>query len=611
LLAITNRLAGVGILGLLVLLPSPAMGADPENCLSCHRYRGLARINDDGGTVRLFYVDPTYYDHFLGPHAAVPCTGCHPRNEVEVIPHKPVSRVNCTTACHLSAPERLEIRFGHDAIAGMLESSVHKPEVLTQSNLLLGDPLAAGQSQCLLCHDEPTFRWANETWAEQQASVGRCNVCHDQQLPVNTRYFFWHVHARSRPARSHHDLTRACAMCHSNPQIKQHFEMPDATASYLASFHGKGMQLGSQSTASCLDCHVSQLQNIHLMQSHEQAGAPTSPEQLPITCRSAACHPTSGYRVSTAAVHLDLSAGHSIEFFIALLFVVLILFTFGPSVLLQSLELLQIVVGRHDPAHHDRRHLADELQKLPQGRQALTRFTPHQRVQHWILFLCFTLLVVTGFPIKFADRAWAANVVNFVGGLSLARSVHRIAGFTLIAGFTYHFLYVALFTWKQKRRKSQGLIRTILELPMVMGWHDVKQLFHLLGYLFFLRRTRPEAGRFSLKEKFEYFGVFWGCSLLGVTGVLMWANAWTTEYLTGRVLTAASLVHTFEAFLALLHVGVIHMIGVIFSPTVFPLSPAMFTGRTPSDELAEAHAALVVEAEQQAKSEPAGEVRHG
>jgi cytochrome b subunit of formate dehydrogenase len=72
----------------------------------------------------------------------------------------------------------------------------------------------------------------------------------------------------------------------------------------------------------------------------------------------------------------------------------------------------------------------------------------------------------------------------------------------------------------------------------------------------------------SLEEKFEYIGVFWGTFVLGATGLLMWFNAWTTRYLPGRILTIATLIHTFEAFLALLHVGIVHMVSVIFSPGV-------------------------------------------
>jgi formate dehydrogenase gamma subunit len=234
--------------------------------------------------------------------------------------------------------------------------------------------------------------------------------------------------------------------------------------------------------------------------------------------------------------------------------------------------------------------------KTPEGRHALTRFTVHQRVQHWILAICFISLCLTGFPIKFSDRAWAGWVIRLLGGLPNARAIHRIAGVVLIVGFFYHFLYIFAYALKEKRRTGKSWLRVILDLPMVTNPQDIRQLFQQLGYLLFLKPTRPPLGRFSLKEKFEYFGVFWGSALLGVTGILMWANPWTTKYLTGRVLTVALLVHGFEAFLALLHVGVIHMIGVIFSPVVFPLSRAMFSGGTPVEELAEAHAGYVDEA---------------
>lgn len=596
---------------LLAASASTAFAADPENCLSCHRYRGLGRVSEDGREVHLYHVDPNYYDRALGPHARLRCTDCHPREEVEVIPHQPVSPVNCTTACHLTQAGNVEVLFSHEAIAGMLEQSVHKAEALDRTNELLGRPLREGQARCLLCHDEPVFRRAVENWAAQEAPISRCDVCHGPELPVDTRFMFWHVHARSRPARSNADITRGCAVCHSNPRIREAFEMPDATASYLASFHGKAMMLGSETTAGCLDCHVGQMQNIHLMQSAEQPGSPIAGPQLPDTCRSPACHPTAGAAISSAAIHLELSTSRGIEYFIAALFIVLILFTFGPSVVLQALEMLQIVLGRHDPDQHRNEALAARMLKDPRGRAALKRFTPHQRVQHWCLAIGFTVLVLTGFPIKFADREWARVLVDAMGGLTVARLLHRWAGALLIFGLFYHLTYALVSAIRMKRATGQSWFRTIMDLPMLTNPRDLRELFHLLGYLLFIRRTRPALGRFSLKEKFEYFGVFWGTVLLGVTGILMWANAWTTTYLPGRVLTIAALVHTFEAFLALLHVGVIHMIGVIFSPLVFPLSRAMTGGDTPPAEMAEAHAGMLNEKAAELGIKPAGEVSHG
>ncbi|MBI4581766.1 MAG: cytochrome b/b6 domain-containing protein, partial [Planctomycetes bacterium] len=393
--------------------------------------------------------------------------------------------------------------------------------------------------------------------------------------------------------------------------VLDRYQHPDSVASYLASFHGKAMLLGSQETANCLDCHVAELANVHLMKPHDDPKAPTSSGRLPDTCRSAACHPTAGHAISTAAIHLDLATGRGLEYFIGLMFFLLILSTFGPSVVILALELLQIVVGRHDPTHERHRSLAERLMADPRARARLKRFTPHQRVQHWVLFGSFALLVLTGFPIKFADRAWAAWIIDQIGNLHRARLIHRWAGVTLIAGFLYHMVYVAVHTFREGRRAGKGLMRTLLDLPMVMQWDDLKQMRELFKFLLFIRKTRPPAGRFSLEEKFEYFGVFWGSMLLGVTGVLMWANAWTSEILTGRVLTVAALIHTFEAFLALLHVGIIHMISVIFSPVVFPLSPAMLTGDTPAEEMAEGHAAMLDEVARELDLAPPGEASHG
>ncbi len=601
---------GAAALAFALAVPA-ARGADPENCLSCHRYRGLARVDDDGKTLRLYYVDPNYCDRALGPHAKLLCTDCHRRSEVEVVPHLKVSPVDCTQACHLSPPGGVEIRFGHDGIARSLDASVHTPDVLDEANRLLGSPLRPGQSTCLLCHDEPAFRGAREGWVARMAPVDRCDVCHTEQLPKDTRYYYWHVFARSRSARSHRDVTRVCALCHSHAAVRREFALPDSTASFLNSFHGRAMLLGSEDTAACPDCHAGPLQDVHLMRAHADPESSVHTSRLPDTCRSPTCHPTAGYAMSTAAVHLDLSTSRGIEYLIAVLFVFLIIFTFGPSVVLQALEMLQVVFGRQDPAHAERHRLAVALLEAPEGRRRLCRFTPHQRVQHWLLFATFTSLVITGFALRFADRGWAAWVTQTIGNLHRLRLIHRVAGTILLAGMAYHLIYVGVTAWRQKRRTGKSLVQTFLDLPMVMRWHDWKELGHLLGYLLFLRKTRPEAGRFSFEEKFEYFGVFWGCTLLGITGILLWANAWTTEHLTGRVLTVAALVHAFEAFLALLHVGIVHMAGVIFAPSVFPLSPAMFTGDTPAEEMAEAHSAMLTEAAKATGITAAKEVGHG
>lgn len=605
--------AAVMVAGLLATGP-PAVSADPENCLLCHRYRGLARIEDDGHRLRLFHVNADYFDRDLGPHARLRCTDCHPRDQVAVIPHLSVSKVDCTTQCHITSPSQPAREFSHTAVGEMLNRSVHTPEVLSDCNALLGSPLAPEQARCLLCHDEPTFDRPGINWP--RIATQRCDLCHTESSPYNTQFALRHVLARSMPARTHEQLARSCALCHSNRTIRAKYRLPDSVASYLHSFHGKAMSLGSDATAGCLDCHVDGLQNVHFIRSHTDADSPVSPARIADTCRSAACHPGAGTLVTAAAVHMELSPSRlappdeskattvlpwssgyrfRIEHLIALMFVVLILCTFGPSAILQVLELLQIVLNRHERQHGEKIALVRRLRDIPQARRALVRFTPHQRVQHWVLAVSFITLVITGFPIKFADRAWAGWAIQTLGGLTVARHIHRYAGMLLICGAFYHAVYVAVYMRSKIRGGKTGIWKTLLHLPMVVSGRDIKELLHLLGYLLFIRRTRPMSGRFSLKEKFEYFGVFWGCALLGVTGLAMWQNAWTSQVVSGRMLTLAALIHTMEALLALLHVGLLHLIGVVFSPHVLPVSTAMFDGQTPPEEMADAHGGMVAQ----------------
>ncbi|MCF7957200.1 MAG: cytochrome b/b6 domain-containing protein [Phycisphaerae bacterium] len=592
------------VIALALLVCSDSWAIDPEGCQVCHRYRGLGRLDDTGKKLNLYYVDPAYYDHSLGPHARLLCTDCHDRSEVQVVPHKKTRPVDCTQSCHMETPGNLEVHFAHNRIEQMLNNSVHTLDILNESNQLLGPPLSDNQSRCLLCHDEPTFRLHGKNWAKNEAPVGRCNVCHDESLPVDTRFYYWHVHARSMPANSNQEITRMCAACHSNQKIKQKYDLPDSTATYLASFHGKGMLLGDKSVAGCVDCHVGQMENVHQILSPTKPESSTNSQNISDTCRSPNCHPRAGEKVGSAAIHLDLSTSRGIEYFIATIFVIMIIMTFGPSAMLMIMDMLQIVLGRQDPSDQKNHHLAVELMKDPRARKLLRRFTPFQRVQHWALVITFSILVITGYSLKFADRPIAVWFVELLGSLSAVRILHRVSGALLLIGFSFHMvIYIGSYILAQKKSTGKSYLWIILTLPMLFSPRDFMQMGHQIIYLLCLTKTRPKWGRFSLEEKFEYFGVLWGTILLGVTGLIMWDDSFTSRYLPGRVLTVSYLIHSFESYLALLHVGIVHLAGVLLSPAAFPCSPAMFSGNTPIEELAESHPAMLEDVKKQLQEE--------
>lgn len=578
---------------------------DPDNCLLCHQFRGLSRLDADTAKLHLFFVDPDYSSSVRGPHARLACTDCHIREEVAVIPHKPVTPVDCARQCHLANPSGTPRDFNHANVREMLGQSVHTRDILTKTPYSGGELLAKGQSECLYCHDEPVFREPTALFpgfaAARARAIDRCDVCHREKVPEDIEYYLNHVTARMQPARPPLELAQVCAVCHSDPAVLKQLEAPDTVASFLRSFHGKAALLGDESTANCLSCHVAAGTNVHLMLGPDNPRSSVSANKVADSCRSTECHPGADKSIAATAVHLDLpTAQGSIEFLVAAIFILLTIFTFGPSALLVLLDLFQIVCGRIAHADPKLKAVAERMQEDPRGREWLKRFKVRHRVQHWLLTVFFILLVVTGFPLKFADRDWAAAIVRLFGGLQYTRAAHHWAGVALVVGFLAHMIDVFFVFLKRARElaaqgQRDGYRRAWTSLPMWITPTDVKKTVQLFACLLFLRKERPSFGRFSPAEKFEYLGVFWGTMLLGITGAMLWGEQAASHLFGGRMFNIAAIAHTYEAFLAVIHVGILHIYNVILAPKVFPLSLATITGHTPTEKLVEEHADFVEE----------------
>jgi hypothetical protein len=91
---------------------------------------------------------------------------------------------------------------------------------------------------------------------------------------------------------------------------------------------------------------------------------------------------------------------------------------------------------------------------------------------------------------------------------------------------------------------------------------------------------------------------------------MLWGQQISSHFVSGRVLNLALIAHTYEAFLAIIHVGILHIINVIFEPAAFPLSLATLTGKTPLVELAEDHGEQVREVARELGITVEGSVGH-
>jgi len=234
---------------------------------------------------------------------------------------------------------------------------------------------------------------------------------------------------------------------------------------------------------------------------------------------------------------------------------------------------------------------------IKDGKKYFYRFTPNQRIQHIILASAVIILVLTGMPLKFHDTFWAPYLYGLFGGIRTAPIVHKTAGIILLLLFGYHLGYAAytfyknqIIPMKGKKEFSIGrVIKALVTHPIVPNLKDAKDILNLLKYYMFLTDRRPEGAEFTWKEKFDYWGPFWGIAVLGPTGIIMWQKEFVTQYLPGEIINFALIAHSDEALLAALFLFIWHFYNVHFSTSVFPMETSFLTGYLPEEMMVEEH----------------------
>jgi cytochrome b subunit of formate dehydrogenase len=246
---------------------------------------------------------------------------------------------------------------------------------------------------------------------------------------------------------------------------------------------------------------------------------------------------------------------------------------------------------------------AYELVKVVKGRKYFFRFTLHQRLQHAMLAGLVLILVMTGMPLKFHDTFWAQFVYRILGGIHVAPLVHRVAGVCMILFFIYHISYMIHMLYRQylavpdkeRSRSPLLLLKVLLEQPLMPTVRDLKEIIGLIKYYLFITDVRPSGGKWTWKDKFDYWAPFWGIPVLGITGMMMWGQEHTTRVLPGEILNYALIAHSDEALLAALFLLIWHMYNVHFSATVFPMGSAFLTGYLSERIMVEEHYDYYVE----------------
>lgn len=209
------------------------------------------------------------------------------------------------------------------------------------------------------------------------------------------------------------------------------------------------------------------------------------------------------------------------------------------------------------------------------------RFTRLERILHILMIVSFLSLALTGMSLKFSYTGWARFLSAFFGGFESAGYIHRAAAVIMFGIFGAHLFDLA----RNKRRQYGGwkplLFGEYSMIPNRKDWEDfVGSLKWFIG-----RGPRPQYGRWTYWEKFDYFAVFWGMFAIGSTGLTLWFPEFFTLFMPGWMLNVATIIHSDEALLATGFIFTVHFFNTHLRPEKFPMDTVVFTGRMPVHEL--------------------------
>jgi len=210
------------------------------------------------------------------------------------------------------------------------------------------------------------------------------------------------------------------------------------------------------------------------------------------------------------------------------------------------------------------------------------RFTRLDRMLHLFMIISFIALALTGMTLKFSYTPWAATLSHLLGGFETAGWIHRAGAVVMLCVFIVH-----LGDLVRLRNRVYGSWRALLlgSNSMLPRRRDLTDFIGSMKWFLGLG-ARPQYGRWTYWEKFDYFAVFWGIAVIGSTGLLLWFSEFLTRFIPGWFLNVTTIIHSDEALLATGFIFTVHFFNTHLRPEKFPMDIVIFTGRMPVEEFA-------------------------
>jgi predicted CXXCH cytochrome family protein len=403
---------------------------------------------------------------------------------------------------------------------------------------------------CGTCHKGIEEQFRNSVhWPE--------NVVTNEQLPTCEDCHTSHTITRTDAQGFRFEMMDQCGRCHH-----------DYAETFFETYHGKVTQLGSEGAAKCYDCH-----GTHNILPTTNPDSTLSTRHVVETC--ATCHPRAHLQF---AGYLSHATHHDPEkypyLFYSFWFMTLLLMgTLTFFLLHTALWLFRL--------WRSREHWQPLKASLHKEEKFYLRFTAKQRTMHLVMLLSFFILALTGMALKFSFMGWAQGLSRLLGGYATMGLLHRIGAIVLLALFAYHLVDLV----RSKAESGKGWLSFIFGPNSLMfNLRDLREFWASTKWFLGIG-PRPQYGRFTYWEKFDYFAVFWGVFVIGSTGLLLWFPEFFTRFLPGWSVNVATIIHSDEALLAVGFIFTIHFFNTHFRPDKFPMDPVIFTGRVPLEEL--------------------------
>jgi len=626
---LTFLLLALGI----VLVPGKLWAAEDSLCFECHSDKGLAKIDESGSEVSL-YVDKANWENSV--HADISCVGCHTDLEGMEMEHAAeLQPVNCGQ-CHDEVDKVYQGSLHADAIKQGVEDSAHcsdchgahyiypKDHILSKVNrlnleetcdrchadvafvkehrgipdrvlpgLIYKDSVHGravkrgikGAASCSDCHSSHNLKSPldSESLISRQNVSPTCGKCHPEAFeeyeksihgvaakrgvgrsPVCTDCHGIHsIKAKVDPDSSTAEQKIAmttCPQCHGAEWITREYGVSTLKVkSYLDSYHGLAKKGGDVVAANCASCH-----GVHDIRPSSDPKSMIHKSSLVKTCER--CHPGASENFARFPVHFTPSTGagpigDKAASWVRVFYIILII-------------LVIVFMYFHGGIDFIRKWLAA---RKKEGVKYYQRLTVNERIQHGLLAVSFTILVITGFALKYPD-AWWVGIFFDPPASPMRGLLHRIAGVVTVLLGIYHILYI--LSTRRGRSHMVALIPT---------FKDLLDAFKLMGYDLGMSKVRPKFARYSYIEKIEYFGALWGTLVMTVTGFILWYPKYFSLFFPSWGVNVARVIHFYEAILASMTILVWHLYSVMFDPEVYPMNWAKITGKISEEEMRHHH----------------------